>query len=658
MWRDFSKMVKEISSMKEAQPGVFAAKGEEEVVVSDACSVGSDGSSTESYGDYNPLPQNAPGAAAAEGHDVGNSIPLSIFPIAMDKFCICLVGLPGRGKTHIAHRISRYLEFFHAMPTKLFNFSEYRRRMHGRVDNCFFEPTNAKARELRSATYDSIYGEVSEFLTNNRHCCTILDSTNATFERRCKVMEVIRPTGAKVLWIEVVNEDEANLNDAYEKIVHGSPDYDGVTPKEAAEDLRKRINLYESCYQPLASDKYRNVEKRYSYIKCNLVDRTFTIHNVRGYLEQKIVHFVMNLRAEPHDFYLTRHGQSEYNAVGRIGGDSGLSSHGDKYAQILAEWVEENVTREKDTRQPIPTRLWTSSMRRTRETTKYINSYKFKRPDEHDPLLQHEWAQMRPRAWHHLDELFAGSFDGMTYEEIEKAHPEEFARRGKDKLVYRYPRGESYLDVIARLEPMIIEMERHREPLVIVGHQGILRIIYAFYMGLGRADAPYVSIPLHTVVHLRPTAFTCHVTKSNLYRIELSNDGQDEPTKSVNSSLKSAAQAVVSAVKAVTSPLSSLVSQKSAPTSTSASTSASGANSVNTSTHGDDKDAVMVENGSSGDSAREETKDGLLPPVPPATPTHDSGRKNRSSSLDSKEQAERNRKRSELEDAINDPQSH
>ena len=32
-------------------------------------------------------------------------------------------------------------------------------------------------------------------------------------------------------------------------------------------------------------------------------------------------------------------------------------------------------------------------------------------------------------------------------------------------------RGESYLDVIARLEPIIIEMERHREPLLIIGHQ-------------------------------------------------------------------------------------------------------------------------------------------------------------------------------------------
>ena len=29
----------------------------------------------------------------------------------------------------------------------------------------------------------------------------------------------------------------------------------------------------------------------------------------------------------------------------------------------------------------------------------------------------------------------------MTYEEIEEQFPEEFVRREKDKLAYRYPRG-------------------------------------------------------------------------------------------------------------------------------------------------------------------------------------------------------------------------
>ena len=127
----------------------------------------------------------------------------------------------------------------------------------------------------------------------------------------------------------------------------------------------------------------------------------------------------------------------------------------------------------------------------------------------------------------------AGACDGMTYEEIEKAFPEEFDRREKDKLAYRYPRGESYLDVIARIEPIILEMERHREPLLIVAHQGILRIIYAFYMGLSRAESPYVSVPLNCVLQLTPLAFSCEEKRYTLYvpTIELCPDGQDEKNK-------------------------------------------------------------------------------------------------------------------------------
>lgn len=113
-------------------------------------------------------------------------------------------------------------------------------------------------------------------------------------------------------------------------------------------------------------------------------------------------------------------------------------------------------------------------------------------------------------------------------------------------FVYLFRRGESYLDVIARLEPIIIEMERHkcvsvspsssssasltavlfpcvicREPLLIIAHQGILRIIYAFYMGKSRAEAPYMSIPLNTVVEITPSAFSCKVEVLRLQLLQL-----------------------------------------------------------------------------------------------------------------------------------------
>ena len=94
--------------------------------------------------EYNPIPQAAPGASAH--HNIENSIPLSIFPIATDKFCICFCGLPGRGKTHISRRLAKYLSFFHAVSVELFNVSEYRRKVCGALkDADWFDPKNKEA---------------------------------------------------------------------------------------------------------------------------------------------------------------------------------------------------------------------------------------------------------------------------------------------------------------------------------------------------------------------------------------------------------------------------------------------------------------------------------------------------------------------------------
>ena len=92
--------------------------------------------------------------------------------------------------------------------------------------------------------------------------------------------------------------------------------------------------------------------------------------------------------------------------------------------------------------------------------------------------------------WKSLDELDAGVCDSMTYEEIEEHYPEDFANRDEDKFNYRYrgqlsdyiaheltrPGGESYRDVVTRLEPCIMELER-QENILIIAHQAILRCL-------------------------------------------------------------------------------------------------------------------------------------------------------------------------------------
>ena len=47
-----------------------------------------------------------------------------------------------------------------------------------------------------------------------------------------------------------------------------------------------------------------------------------------------------------------------------------------------------------------------------------------------------------------------------------------------DLFLRRYPGGESYQDLFLRLEPVIFEMLRERSPLLVVGHQAILRVLY------------------------------------------------------------------------------------------------------------------------------------------------------------------------------------
>lgn len=141
------------------------------------------------------------------------------------------------------------------------------------------------------------------------------------------------------------------------------------------------------------------------------------------------------------------------------------------------------------------------------------------------------WEQMKAVTLRNLDELYAGACDGMTYAEIEAQLPAEWALRCADKLAYRYPRGESYLDVLHRLEPVIMEMERCRTPLLIVGHQGILRLIYAYFRGIARKAAPHVCIPLNTVIQLTPSTYACSESRELLHTSFADNaDGQGART--------------------------------------------------------------------------------------------------------------------------------
>jgi adenylylsulfate kinase-like enzyme len=65
------------------------------------------------------------------------------------KLLVVMVGLPGHGKTYVAKRICRYLNWL-GYRSKLFDISNYRRKFCGSDrDHSLFDPNNYKATESR-----------------------------------------------------------------------------------------------------------------------------------------------------------------------------------------------------------------------------------------------------------------------------------------------------------------------------------------------------------------------------------------------------------------------------------------------------------------------------------------------------------------------------
>jgi 6-phosphofructo-2-kinase len=88
----------------------------------------------------------------------------------------------------------------------------------------------------------------------------------------------------------------------------------------------------------------------------------------------------------------------------------------------------------------------------------------------------------------------------MTYQEIQQKHPSEYKSRQANKLFYRYPGmgGESYIDVIHRLQPMIVELERMTQSCLIITHRVVMRILLGYLLDWTREEMPHMMVPIHT----------------------------------------------------------------------------------------------------------------------------------------------------------------
>ncbi|KAL3077145.1 hypothetical protein niasHS_013134 [Heterodera schachtii] len=423
---------------------------------------------------------------------------------------IALVGLPARGKTYISHKLCRYLNWI-GIKTRAFNVGEYRRQacdffQQGASE--FFSPNNQIGTQIRDHCAKLAMEDMGLYLEKKEGEVAVFDATNTTRQRRKWLVdycqrERINPK-FRIFFVESVCDDPDIIAANISEVKVNSPDYRGkMTEEEAKADFLRRIENYKLQYEPLDNEK----DDHLSYIKVINAGRSFFVHNVNGHVQSRVVYFLMNISLLPRSIYLTRHGESEYNKIGRLGGDSPLSDNGVKYAEKLKEYFEHESIEDL--------RIWCSQKIRAAQTAnhlKKLSSYI-------------EYLKV-------LDEIDAGICEGLTYEDFQTRYPKQFAERDKDKYHYRYPSGESYEDLVVRLEPVIMELERQSDILV-VSHQAVLRCILAYFNNNNRADLPYLNVPLHTVIKLTPKAYSCNVElfKFKVDAVDTYREKPNEPMK-------------------------------------------------------------------------------------------------------------------------------
>ncbi|NP_001088535.1 6-phosphofructo-2-kinase/fructose-2,6-biphosphatase 1 S homeolog [Xenopus laevis] len=422
----------------------------------------------------------------------GSSIP----QFTNSPTMIIMVGLPARGKTYISKKLTRYLNWI-GIPTKVFNVGQYRREVVQTYKSYeFFHPDNQEAMKIRKHCALSALRDVNKYLTQEEGQVAVFDATNTTRERRSLILQFAKERPFKAFFIESICDDPDIIAENIMEVKLSSPDYKDCDREKVVEDFLKRIGCYNMNYQPLHDD----FDSSLSYIKIFNVGRRYLVNRVQDHIQSRAVYYLMSIHVAPRSIYLCRHGESKLNLLGRIGGDSGLSTHGKQFAHALGNFVKSP--------QITDLKVWTSHMKRTIQTAEALGV----------PYEQ----------WKALNEIDAGVCEEMTYEEIQENFPEEFALRDQDKYRYRYPKGESYEDLVQRLEPVIMELEQQENVLVIC-HQAVMRCLLAYFLDKSAEELPYLKCPLHTVLKLTPVAYGCKV-ESIYLNIEAVNTHRVKPS--------------------------------------------------------------------------------------------------------------------------------
>eukprot|EP00835_Amoeboradix_gromovi_P006797 NODE_890_length_3403_cov_0.243039.p1 type:complete len:351 gc:universal NODE_890_length_3403_cov_0.243039:1721-2773(+) len=335
-----------------------------------------------------------------------------------NKFAIICVGLPGTGKSFISRKIEQYLNFY-SIKTQSFNVGDYRRQILGNaISNDYFDPLNQEYFEKRWSFAKQALNDMIEYIKVNGDV-GIFDTTVTTIPQYRKlVADELTDNKIKFVYLEVICEDDEIIEKNIREVKILSQDYIGLNVDDVVDDFKKRIENHKPYYDKLDGTETAPFIQVFNNGKLsNNVGEYIVLNKIKGYLETKIVYFLMNIQTTPKKIYLMSPGESKST----LKEDADLSMAGENYAKLLTTKllnVSDHAQRNKSLSVFCAPRAYSL------ETVKYF-------PDE---ILVYEKAE--------LIEMHPGEYTGLSQDEIAIKYPDQYKLFEKDRFYHRYPRGE------------------------------------------------------------------------------------------------------------------------------------------------------------------------------------------------------------------------
>jgi 6-phosphofructo-2-kinase / fructose-2,6-biphosphatase 4 len=263
-----------------------------------------------------------------------------------------------------------------------------------------------------------------------------------------------------------------------------------MDPDEAAKLYLRRIEMKIPTFETMS-------EKELNYVKMINAGQTFFYNNVSfNYLSHRIVFYLTNTHIKYRTTFFARAGSATDEESFRA--DAPLSQGGREYAKILCDTLEKHreqeradlVARGGPDLPPRPLTIWTSTRLRTLQTAEPFGDRGYK---------------VRQRS--QMSQINPGVCEKLSERALRRLYPEEVENHLLDPYHHRYPRAESYHDLAVRLEPIILELEREQNDLLIIAHESVLRVLYAYLMHCSTMDIPTLKFPRNEIIEIIPAAY-------------------------------------------------------------------------------------------------------------------------------------------------------